>query len=264
MQNVENQQQQWQQPAMSQTGAPYQVPAGMTQSQPEQFQPGSQAAYPPQAPIQAPPSNIPQLSPQPDSAYPSKPETAVPSTSANNPIEQDSFPDKAMQDESSRTDITNEDESDGSVVRWQAPEYMQADRSMSWYIVLGVVGLALMILAIFVMKSPTFAVLIPIMVAALVVYMRRPAPIINYVISRKGIHANDKLYGYDQFKSFGVLTHNNTHTVVLVPRKRFELGVNMFIPEDVGESVVDMLAARLPMKDVQPDFFDKIIARLHL
>ncbi|MBC7764177.1 hypothetical protein H7Y29_00515, partial [Microbacteriaceae bacterium] len=54
------------------------------------------------------------------------------------------------------------------------------------------------------------------------------------------------------------------HSVVLVPRKRFQLGQTIYFPEEVGETLVDMLAARLPMKETAPDLIDRILARLHL
>ena len=45
---------------------------------------------------------------------------------------------------------------------------------------------------------------------------------------------------------------------------RFQLGQNIYFPEESGEKIVDMLAARLPMKEVKPDFIDRILAKLHL
>ena len=52
--------------------------------------------------------------------------------------------------------------------------------------------------------------------------------------------------------------------VVLIPRKRFQLGQNIYFPTEVGENLVDMLAARLPMKEASPDIVDKLLAKLRL
>ncbi len=157
-----------------------------------------------------------------------------------------------------------EEPDDGAVVRWQAPEYFHQDQSPVWYIVLAIVTAGLMALAIFLLNSPTFAFLLPVMAVALVIYTRRPATIADYVVSRKGVHINDRLHPYSEFRSFGVMENKGAHTAVLVPRKRFQLGLTLIFPEEVGEPLVDMLAARLPMKEVKPDMFDKITSRLHL
>ena len=151
-----------------------------------------------------------------------------------------------------------------SVVRWQAAEYLQHEHTVMWYSVFGVVVVVLMALAIFLMGSVTFAVLVPVMAAALVVYMRRPPAPVSYTLSRKGLHVNDRLYTYDYFKSFSVVSHSGHHSAVLVPRKRFQMAETIYFPEEVGEPIVDMLAARLPMKDASPDLFDRLINRLKI
>jgi hypothetical protein len=153
---------------------------------------------------------------------------------------------------------------DTALVRWQSTEYLHQERTALWYVALAGVTLVLMVAAYIVIRSLTFTILLPVMAATLVMYVRRPPTPNDYSISRKGIHINDKLYTYDQFRSFGVLTHQGHHSVALVPRKRFQLGQTIYFPEEVGEALVDMLAARLPMKNAEPDLIDRILARLHL
>ncbi len=157
-----------------------------------------------------------------------------------------------------------ESEDDQALIRWQATEYIQHDRTSTWYVAMVIVALVLMAVAIFWMKSPTFAILIPVMAVALVVYVRRPPAVIDYILSRKGLHVNDNLYPYSQYKSFSVLTHAGHHSIVLVPRKRFQVAQTVYFPEEVGEVVVDMFAARLPMKELTPDLFDRLLARLRI
>lgn len=150
------------------------------------------------------------------------------------------------------------------VVRWQATEYIHRDKGGMWYIAFALVVLALIALAIFVFKSITFAILILVMAAALIIYSRRPPEILDYTLSRKGLHINDKLYPYEQFKEFGLLHGDDQYSVVLVPRERFKPGVTVYFPEEAGEGVVDMLAARLPMHEAHIDMIDRVIRRLKL
>lgn len=157
-----------------------------------------------------------------------------------------------------------EREDDQAVVRWQEKEYVQQERSAVWFIALGVVSVVLMALAYLLMRSLTFTLLIPVMAATLAIYIRRPPAINDYILSRKGLHINDRLYPYSDFRSFSILQHGGGNSFVLVPRKRFQISQTVYFPEQVGEAVVDMLAVRLPMKEVAPDLIDKVLTRLRL
>ena len=102
------------------------------------------------------------------------------------------------------------------------------------------------------------------MVVALLVYVRRSPAVVCYTISRKGLHVDDRLLPYDAFKSFGVIVQGGHNSIILTPRKRFQLAQILYFPEDVGEPLVDMLAARLPMKETKPDLYDRITSKLRI
>ena len=161
------------------------------------------------------------------------------------------------------TPVVEPDDSE-ILVRWQGPEHLYSERSMMWYAALALATLIMMAIAYFAFNSLTFTILLPVMAVALGVYAHRPPEIIDYTLTRKGLYVRDRLMLYDQFKSFDVVTINNVHHIALIPRKRFQLGQNIYFPEESGEKIVDMLAARLPMKEVKPDFIDRILAKLHL
>lgn len=155
-------------------------------------------------------------------------------------------------------------EDDVALLRWDGTEYLHQERGALWYVVVAVVAVVLIVIALVWFQSVTFAVLVPVMLAALVIYVRRPPTTLHYILSRKGLHVDDRLFPYAQFKSFGVVEHNGHHSVALIPRKRFQIGQTIYFPEEIGEQLVDMLAARLPMKEIKVDLVDRLLARLHL
>lgn len=232
----------WQQPAQSPPAAPFQAPAAA--DYPEQsVQPVPQVSQAqPIAPVEAPES----LAPTPEAVVPSPEPVAVSNEEPESFTDEPSFSD------------------DAALLRWEGTEYVHSSRSAKWYIIFGIVTVAAVVAAIMLLKSITFAILIPVMVVALLVYVRRAPDVLQYTLSRKGIHVNDKLFTFDQFKSFGVVSYNGSHSVVLTPRKRFQIGQTLYFPEEIGEQLVDMLAERLPMKEVAPDAIDRLLARLHL
>ena len=149
-------------------------------------------------------------------------------------------------------------------VRWRATEYIQREKSTVWFVIFGVVVLALMALSIFVMKSISFTILIPVMAVSLIVYSYRPPRTLEYTLSRQGLHIDDRLYPFSEFKSFGVVKSDDEYSVMLVPTKRFKPGVSVYFPEEAGEAIVDMLGARIPMQELSLDLVDRLIRKLRI
>ena len=149
-------------------------------------------------------------------------------------------------------------------IRWQASEYIHREKDHIWFVLFMVVTLGLIAVAVFLIKSLTFAILIPVMAAALVIYTRRPPRTLDYTLSRHGLYIDDQLFPFGEFKSFALLHGLEQYSIMLVPVKRFKPAVTITFPESVGEAIVDMLAARMPMREVQPDVVDRIIRKLHL
>ena len=201
---------------------------------------------------------------QPTPATSAAPYESVPDNDSGDTPQETTSADTTSENEVVSPEATRATEAEDSAIQWQATEYVQHARSATWFIILGVITVALIAIAIFLMQSITFAILVPVMAAALIMYVKRPPALVNYTVSRKGIHINDKLYPYEEFRSFGILSHEDTHSIVLVPRKRFQLSQTLYFPEEVGEDLVDMLAARLPMNEVNPDAVDRFLARLRL
>ncbi len=149
-------------------------------------------------------------------------------------------------------------------VHWQASEYINNDKNTKWFVVFGIVVAVLMAVAIFLMQSITFAILIPVMAAALIVYGRRPPRVIDYTLSSQGLHVNDHLYPFAEFKSFGVVRDGKEYSAMLVPTKRFQPGVWVYFPEESGEAIVDILGARLPMRELHLDIVDQLVRKLRI
>lgn len=149
-------------------------------------------------------------------------------------------------------------------IQWQAPEYLQDHRSPWWFIGFWMVVFALMAIAVLVIRSWSFAILIPAMAAALTIYSHRPPRQISYVLSSKGLYVNEKLHPMGEFKSFGLVRDESLPSIMLIPVKRFKPGLTVHFPVESGEAIVDMLGSRIPMQEIKLDFFDKLIRQLHL
>jgi len=159
----------------------------------------------------------------------------------------------------------DEPTADETTVYWSASEYVKYDKNAMWFVGLGVVALAFILIDYFVFKSYTFSALVIVMVIAIVVLSLRPARTINYTLSGdNGLYIGEKLYHFSEFKSFGLIQDHDQHSLMLIPVKRFSPGVSVYFPEEVGEKIVDIFGARLPMVNRKLDIIDIVVQKLRL
>lgn len=149
------------------------------------------------------------------------------------------------------------------IINWEAQEYIVRKKNPLWFVIMGVVVVALLVGTI-ILGDWSFAILIVVAVIALVLYVVRPPRKLHYVLDSKGLTEGNKFYPYSDFKSFGILSEDNHYSIVLTPRKRFNPRNNVFFPETQGEEIVDMFGEHLPMEPVELDLLDKLIRLLRI
>ena len=150
-------------------------------------------------------------------------------------------------------------------INWVASEYVHLEKNTMWFVVFALVVLGLIATDVFLLKSWTFSLLVIVMAAAVIVYIRRPPRDIQYGLSGKhGLYVGERLYNLTDFKAFGLIRDGEHHSIMLIPVKRFAPGVSVYFPEEVGEKIVDILGSRLPMETLKLDMIDIIVRRLRL
>ncbi len=158
-----------------------------------------------------------------------------------------------------------DEDANDTPVTWQAQEYVHPEKNGWWYVIFGLVVIALIAFDIFLMHVWTFSVLVVVMAVALIVYIRRPPRDITYALSPKhGLYIGEKLYHFEDFKAFGLIRDGEHYSIMLIPRKRFSPGVSVFFPDDAGEAIVDILGQRLPMQELKLDVLDLVVRKLRL
>lgn len=171
-------------------------------------------------------------------------------------------------DDSIDTDDSNSNSKpdiDDAPVHWTASEYIHEEKNGMWFVLFAIVALAFIAVDILLLKSYTFSVLVVVMAIAVVIYSHRPPRVIDYTLSGdQGLYVGENLYHFSEFKSFGLIKDNQHHSIMLIPTKRFAPGVSVYFPEEVGEEIVDILGARLPMEMLKLDLVDIVIRKLRL
>lgn len=148
-------------------------------------------------------------------------------------------------------------------ISWEGEEYIIKEHNYIWYLGLLVVGGGLITLAVF-LKWWTFLILIVLCIITILISSLRPPRKIHYELNKDGLKEGQKIFGFDDYRAFGILKEESHFSAVLIPKKRFGLSVKVYFPGDSGEQIVDFLGARLPMEDVKQDFLDKIVNFLRI
>lgn len=149
-------------------------------------------------------------------------------------------------------------------ITWEASEYIHQERNTAWFAGVGAAAAVLLFVAIFLMRSYTFALLVVVMAIAVVVLAKRPPRTLKYTLSSKGLYVVDQLHPFAEYKAFGVIHDEGEYSVMLLPTKRFAPSLTVYFPASLGEKIVDFLGQRLPMQELNLDAVDKIVRKLRL
>ena len=152
----------------------------------------------------------------------------------------------------------------GDSVNWQFNP-PKREFSAKWYMGMTLGLIALLAMAIFLIKSWSFVAVLVVIIPALVVLVRRPSKPIHYSLTSDGIVVDGVDYPFEDYKSFGVATNlDGTFKLIFTPTKRLVPAFEVDFNTDDGEKIVDFLGARLPMKEVELNFIDRIVQRIGL
>ncbi|MBR5046528.1 hypothetical protein IKX73_02805 [Candidatus Saccharibacteria bacterium] len=150
-----------------------------------------------------------------------------------------------------------------SAVSWEAEEYIVKKHNIGWYIGLAIITIAFSVLAVF-LQGWTFLALIIVSAITILIFTSRPPRKIHYELSSKGLTEEKTFHSYSEFRAFGILKEDSHYSAVLIPKKRFSLGVKVYFPKGSGEAIVDQLGLHLPMEEIKLDFLDKIVNFLRI
>jgi len=148
-------------------------------------------------------------------------------------------------------------------IEWEAPEYVVPEKGGLWFLILGLVAAGGLAVSIW-FQQWVWVVLIIVIVIALITRSVVKPRVVKYKLDEKGLREGEKLYEIEDYKTFGVIREGSDFYVSLRPKTRFGLRLNVVIPGNKGEKIVDFLGARMPMEDVKEDFFDKLVRWLKI
>ncbi len=239
----------------------------------EEFKPGqvispqADSVLPPEepapAPTAAPEPERPSESPQPPSPTPA-PDTATAEGVPNNGWQfrnetaatvNEPIPDAYEQPaEAGTIDIEGLD--------WTAAEFIAHAKSPSWYGLLALGGTAAAALIYILTKDKISTGIVILAAAALGFFAARQPREQQYGIHPEGLLVGQKMYNFQDFKTFSVAEEAGIASIVFMPLKRFMPPLTIYVVPELEDRVVNFLAAYLPLEQHKTDAVDSLLRRI--
>lgn len=151
---------------------------------------------------------------------------------------------------------------DGTVITWEASEYIHHSKSLGWYLILTAATLLLGSILYLLLRDILSLVVVAVMYLVVAVYASKEPRILRYSVSATGLSIGEKHFEYKQFRSFSVLEDTGVPSVAFAPTQRFMPSVSIFFAPDDADRIIAELTKFLPHEQTTPGPLDRAILKL--
>jgi hypothetical protein len=151
----------------------------------------------------------------------------------------------------------------GAYVEWTASEFVDHQKTIKWFLGL---GLFTIVLGVFVFLATNRDWFGPVIIAMLAIIFgvgaaRKPREL-AFVISAKGVQIGERLFAYEDLKSFSLMDEGSIEKIVLTPSKRWQPLLNLYFDPVDGDKIMDTLGGYLPYEERLPGLTDKFLHKI--
>ncbi len=148
-----------------------------------------------------------------------------------------------------------------ALISWNAPSHYYVEKKPDWYWAVGIITLALAVVALLFGQIIT-GVFVIVAAAALVLHASRPPKIISYEINDRGIVVDEVLYPFLTLESF-CIPHDELPPKLLVKsRKMFMPYIVIYIEEVDPESVREVMLRYIAERQHREPMLKYVLERL--
>jgi len=131
-------------------------------------------------------------------------------------------------------------------VSWRAAEYEMIPKNMAWFLIIGVIALALIVLALF-QRNFFFAFFIFVATAMVFVFARRRPNVLDFEINDRGVQAGTMSWGWDAFADFSIHSRpGRLDEIILRKNTSFNPYVRFPADDQTAKKVRLFIGERLP------------------
>jgi len=147
-------------------------------------------------------------------------------------------------------------------ISWTASEYAEHEKTIMWYVGLGVIGLVLTALSYVAARDVVITIGVAAFFVVFGVASAYKPKIASYNLSEAGIQINNHTYAFIDFKSYGLEQDGALSSIVFMPMRRFIPPTIIYVPPDKSEEIVNVLSQYLPAGPVPSDPLDRLLRHI--
>jgi len=145
---------------------------------------------------------------------------------------------------------------------WSSPNGFSNSKNLMWYLVLVVITLGISALIYFVTKDKITTAVIIVSGILVGIYASKKPRLTNYQLTPHGFTINGRYYDFGSYRSFSVVHHGDSSSVVFTPLKRFVPYMYIYFSGDMTEQVEVALTGALPKETSRQDFIDNLLRKI--
>lgn len=152
---------------------------------------------------------------------------------------------------------------DDRALSWEAPEYIYRKKNPDWYWILGIVSIALVVIA-FLLNNILFAIFVILSGFVIALYGSRKPEILRFHADHRGIQMKRLFYPYQTLNAFWVDETNEEETLLLlIPKKKTSPDIIMPLGDLEPDRLRDFLERYLPEEYTERPWTQQLMDRLH-
>jgi hypothetical protein len=151
---------------------------------------------------------------------------------------------------------------EASEVQWSASEYIHNQKNPLWYMGLGLVSGLIALILFLVTQDMVSVVIVVIATLLLGVSGAKKPSTLNYKITSTGIHIGNKLYRFEDIKSFSLIDDGAISSIHITPLKRFMPALTIYYPPEEEENIFQSLGNHIPHEERRADAVDRLMKRI--
>lgn len=143
-------------------------------------------------------------------------------------------------------------------ISWEAKEFDVPKRSIEWYIIISIILIALLVYTIYISYWILSAVIVVVSVVLYLVGSLKPRTM-KYLINEAGIQIGDKVFSYDQLKTFWFSRSEDGIKLNLISTFHLMPVISIYVTKELENKIRETLIKVLPeSKNESEDWVDRI------
>lgn len=142
---------------------------------------------------------------------------------------------------------------------WEAPEHHHEPKKEDWFWVCGIITIATTVAALL-LNNTLLGILLLLGGITVALLAARPAKLVEFAVTNRGVRIDSKLYPYTTLESFCITEHPVTGPRLLLKSTKLLMPLLVLpLPEEYTNDIEDLVASRLPEEHLEEPLATKLL-----